>query len=133
MHSPEEKMRVVIDAMLQQTGWVVQDASRVNLAAGRGVVIREFPLKPGYGFADYLLFVDQKAAGVIEAMRAGTTLIGVRVQSQRYSEGLPDHLAASAQPLPFRYQSTGVETRFTCGLDPKARSRRIFHIHVSLQ
>lgn len=78
MQSPEEKARVVIDAMLQQAGWVVQDANRANLAAGRGVAIREFPLKLGYRFADYLLFVDQKAVGVIEAERAGTTLTGGR-------------------------------------------------------
>jgi type I restriction enzyme R subunit len=129
MQSPEVQARVVIDAMLQQAGWVVQDANRANLATGSGVAIREFPLKSGYGCADYLLFVNQQAVGVIEAKRVGTTLTGVEVQSQKYSEGLPDHLSAPVRPLPFRYQSTGIETRFTCGLDPEPRSRRTFHVH----
>jgi hypothetical protein len=43
---------------------VVCDVSQVNLAASRGVAVREFPLKSGHGFADYLLYVDGKAAGV---------------------------------------------------------------------
>jgi type I restriction enzyme R subunit len=129
MQSPEAQARVVIDAIPRQTGWVVQEANRGNLAAGRGMAFREFPLKSGYGCADYLLFVDQQAMGVIEAKRAGTTLTGVEVQSQKYSEGLPDYLSIPIRPLPFRYESTGVETRFTCGLGPEPRSRRVFHVH----
>ena len=32
-------------------------------------------------------------------------------------------------PLPFIYESTGTETRFTNGYDPEARSRRVFTFH----
>lgn len=32
-------------------------------------------------------------------------------------------------PLPFCYESTGVETRFTNGLDPEPRSRNVFAFH----
>ncbi len=77
MHSPEEQARAVIDAMLHQVGWVVQDVAQANLGVSRGVAIREFPLQPGHGFADYLLFVDQRAAAVIEAKKEDTTLTGV--------------------------------------------------------
>ena len=61
--------------MLVQAGWHVCDADQANITAYRGVAIREFPL-PGHGFADYLLYIDGRAAGVIEAKKAGTTLSG---------------------------------------------------------
>jgi hypothetical protein len=64
---PEQQARSNIDRLLQAAGWHVCDASAANIHAARGVAIREFPL-PGYGFADYLIYIDGKAAGVIEAM-----------------------------------------------------------------
>src|SRR5690606_22269619 len=93
------------------------------------VAIREFPLKSGHGFADYLLYVDGQAAGVIEAKKQGVTLSGVETQAEKYTTGLPDHLPRWHNPLPFAYQSTGVETRFTNGLDPEPRARRTFAFH----
>ena len=127
--NPEEQARINIDRLLEQAGWVVQDRGDVNLYAGRGVAVREFELKPGHGTADYLLYVDQKAAGVVEAKPEGTTLTGVEVQSDKYSVGLPDNLPAHERPLPFLYESTGVETQFTNRFDPDPRSRRVFSFH----
>ena len=101
----------------------------LNLSAGHGVAVREFPLAAGYGFADYLLYVDGKAAGVIEAKRAGTTLTGVELQSEKYGAGVPSGVPAAIRPLPFLYQSTGVETRFTNRLDPVPKSREVFAFH----
>lgn len=69
----EQQARGNIDVLLEAAGWHVCDASAANIHAARGVAIREFPL-PGYGFADYLLYVDGKAAGVIEAKKEGVTL-----------------------------------------------------------
>jgi len=129
MPTPEQEARENIDATLTATGWCVQDASAVNLYAGRGVAVREFPLKGGYGEADYLLFVDEQAVGAIEAKPEGTTLTGVELQSEKYSVGLPEKYPAATRPLPLLYQSTGVETRFTNRLDPEPRSRRVFHFH----
>src|SRR3712207_31838 len=77
MPTPEELARRTIDAALEAAGWCVQDASGANLYAGRGVALREFPLKAGHGFADYLLFVDAQAVGAIEAKPEGMTLTGV--------------------------------------------------------
>jgi len=131
MTKPEEAARLSIDAALREAGWVAQDANAVNLAAGRGVVVREFPLSSGYGFADYLLYADGQAVGVIEAKPEGTTLTGVEVQSEKYGGGLPDGIPAPVRPLPFLYQSTGVETRFTNQLDPEPCSRQVFHFHRS--
>ena len=128
--TPEAKARVEIDRMLDLAGWKVQKANEVNLAAARGVAIREFVLKPPHGRVDYLLFVDRKAAGVIEAKKEGETLTGVAWQSAKYLEGLPDWVESAVDgPLAFAYQSTGVETRFTNTRDPEARSRQVFWFH----
>ena len=126
--SSESQARENIDHLLTQSGWHVCDADKANIHASRGVAIREFPL-PGYGFADYLLYVDGKAAGVIEAKKEGVTLTGVETQSDKYTKGLPDGLPRWRDPLPFSYQTTGIETRYTNGLDPQPRSRPVFAFH----
>ena len=60
MTTPEARARLNIDSQLSACGWIVQDRLAMNLFAGRGVAVREFPLQTGY--ADYLLFVDRRAA-----------------------------------------------------------------------
>ena len=130
MLEPEQIARSAIDDLLRAAGWQVCGVADANIHGASGVAIREFPL-PGHGFADYLLYVDGKAAGVIEAKKQGVTLSGVETQSAKYTAGLPESLPAWSRPLPFSYQSTGVETRFTNGLDPEPRSRRIFAFHRS--
>ena len=127
--TPEQQARVNIDRLLEQAGWSVQDADSINLYASSGVAVRELPLKSGHGTADYLLYVNQKAAGVVEAKPEGSTLTGVEVQSEKYSTGLPDNLPAHHNPLPFLYESTGAETQFTNRLDPEPRSRLVFSFH----
>jgi type I restriction enzyme R subunit len=126
---PEALAREAIDVALSAAGWSVQDYSALNLHAALGVAVREFPLAPGFGFADYLLYVDGQAVGVIEAKKPGTTLSGVEPQAAQYAEGLPPSLPAPIRPLPFLYQSTGDETQFTNGLDLAPRSRRVFWFH----
>lgn len=126
--TPEDQAREKIDELLTAAGWHVCDVKDTNIHAARGVAIREFPL-PGHGFADYLLYVDGKAAGVIEAKREGVTLSGVEIQAEKYSKGLPAGLPRVSDPLPFAYQSTGTETRFTNGLDPQPRSRAVSAFH----
>ena len=128
--TPEQEARVNIDRLLEQAGWSVQNADSINLYASSGVALREFPLKSGHGTADYLLYVNQKAAGIVEAKPEGSTLTGVEVQSEKYSTGLPDNLPAHQRPLPFLYESTGVETQFTNRLDPEPRSRLVFSFHT---
>ena len=127
--TPEDRARETIDDLLDEAGWLVQGRDKANLNAGRGVAVRSFPLKAGHGFAVYLLYVDGQAAGVVEAKKEGETLTTYEIQTAKYSEGLPDGLKAHRRPLPFCYQSTGVETRFTNLLDPDARSRQVFAFH----
>jgi type I restriction enzyme, R subunit len=106
--TPEERARYKIDLMLDLTGWSVQDKDNFDPTASRGIAIREFPLKAG--FADYMLFVDRQAVGVVEAKKEGTPLSGVDTQSKKYLDGLPPHVQRVGTPLPFAYESTGVET-----------------------
>jgi type I restriction enzyme R subunit len=129
MLTAEQQARVVIDQLLTAAGWAVQDVKAANVHAARGVALREFELNPGHGTADYLLYVDGKAAGVIEAKKQGATLTGVEVQSARYAQGLPAALPAWRRPLPFLYESTGAETHFTNALDPEPRARNTFAFH----
>lgn len=123
--SPEQKARREIDAMLNESGWIVQNREDIELTAGRGIAVREFPMKSGFGFADYLLYLDRKAIGAVEAKAEGT-LAGVEAQSAKYAAGLPDKLPAHSRPLPFLFESNGSVTYFTNGLDPKPRSRQVF-------
>ncbi len=89
-----------------------------------GVVIREFPLSTGS--ADYMFFVDRKAVGVIEAKAEGTTLSGVVSQSGKYLDGFPENIKTYSNPLPFAYESTGVETFFRDIIDKEPKSKRLF-------
>ena len=130
MAQPEQQAREEIDRLLVAAGWRVCDFAEANIHAARGVAIREFPLESGFGFADYLLYVDGKAAGIIEAKKQGATLTGVEFQSSRYAQGLPASLPAWRRPLPFLYESTGIETHFTQGLDPEPRARPTFAFHT---
>ena len=100
----EARARVAIDLQLVASGWIVQDRSALNLYASQGVAVREFIMATGHGRADYVLFVDQKAVGAIEAKPSGTPLAGVEPQSAKYSKGLPKDLSAPVSPLPFLYE-----------------------------
>lgn len=124
---PEERARKTIDTLLEQAGWLVQDFERMNLSASHGTAVREFSLSSGT--ADYLLFIDHEPVGIIEAKKTGQTLIGVEEQSAKYLANLPDVLSTARSTLPFSYESTGIETRFTNHLDPEPRSRQIFAFH----
>lgn len=105
----------------------MQNYKDVNLAASFGVAVREVPLKDGV--ADYVLFINKKAVGVIEAKSPGTTLSGVEEQSEFYSKNISHTLPVIQEPLPFAYESTGVETFFRDVRDPFPHSRRIFAFH----
>src|SRR5882724_9409066 len=128
MPSPEELARDKIDELLTECGWILQNRSTINLSAGQGIAIREALLKDR-DEVDYLLFVDGKAIGTVEAKPEGHTLIGVEEQSGKYGKNLLDVYGKWREPLPFAYESTGVETQFTNQLDPDPKSRNVFAFH----
>jgi type I restriction enzyme R subunit len=126
--TPEQQAREKIDTQLVASGWAIQNYTKIDFSAGRGIALREVPLKSGT--CDYLLLVDRKPVGVVEAKKEGTLLSGVAEQSGHYSKNLPDFLAAvTPSKLPFLYESTGVETFFRDERDPDPRSRPVFSFH----
>ena len=125
--TPEARARQKIDAMLAAAGWIVQDRADVNLHAGQGVAVREVPTPTGP--ADYLLFVDGRACGALEAKPEGYTLSGVAAQGEDYTKAAPAGYPNWGNPLPFVYVSTGTETQFQDARDPLPRPRAVFAIH----
>ncbi|MEL6943619.1 MAG: DEAD/DEAH box helicase family protein, partial [Bacteroidota bacterium] len=125
---PEQIARDKIDQMLTAAGWLVQSKNKVNLFAGRGVAVREYQTSAGP--ADYVLFVDRKAVGIIEAKREeeGHRLTTVEDQSVEYAQAKLK-FGLNEEPLPFVYESTGTITRFRDFRDPKARGRQLFYFH----
>ena len=125
--NPEQIARDHIDQLLVQSGWIVQPKSKLNLTAGLGVAVTEY--RTDTGPVDYLLFIDRKPIGIIEAKKAeeGVRLTMVEDQSLRYAEGKLKYFDNA--PLHFAYESTGELTRFTDYRDPKPRSRPVFTFH----
>ena len=123
--NPEQIARDNIDNLLEEAGWKVQDKKKIDFNAGLGIAVREYDTDVGP--ADYVLFVDQKAVGVIEAKPEswGQKITTVEKQSGGYAEAKLKWVN-NKKPLPFVYESTGVITRFTDNRDPKPRSREVF-------
>ena len=126
--NPEQKARDNIDALLTQAGWVVQSVKKIDPNAGSGQAVREY--QTDVGPADYVLFVDKKAVGVIEAKKEelGHKLTEVELQTEGYAAAKLKWVNNKAS-LPFLYESTGIITRFTDARDPKPRSREVFNFH----
>ena len=125
--TPEQLARDKIDSELIRSGWLIQNKSKINLNAGTGVAVREY--QTDIGPADYVLFVDKKPVGIIEAKRAeeGVHLTMHEDQSEGYATAKLKYL--NNEKLPFVYESTGEVTRFTDYRDTKPRSRPVFTFH----
>lgn len=126
--NPEQKARDKIDNLLIQAGWTIQHKNRINFSASRGIAVREYQTDAGP--ADYMLFVDKKPVGVIEAKKEekGFHLNAVEEQTSDYGNAKLKWIKHE-EPLPFLYESTGVITWFTDRRDPKPRAREIFTFH----
>ncbi|MBF0548492.1 MAG: DEAD/DEAH box helicase family protein [Candidatus Riflebacteria bacterium] len=125
--NPEQIARDNIDKQLISCGWVVQNRSQLNLNASPGVAVREY--QTDVGPADYILFIDGKPVGVIEAKRKeqAEVLSVHEDQAEGYSEAKLKYL--NNEKLPFVYVSTGVITKLTDFRDPKPRARVVFSFH----
>jgi len=126
--TPEQKARVEIDKKLTTSGWALQDMNEFNPAKAPGVAVREF--RTDTGPVDYLLFIDRKPVGVVEAKKAeeGQNITYHETQTERYAES-NIRWAVSGQTVRFAYEATGIITRFTDYADEKARSREMFSFH----
>lgn len=125
--TPEQIARDKIDRALEESGWIIQSKDKINLGAGVGVAVREY--QTDVGPADYVLFVDKKPVGVIEAKaeEKAFQLTTAEEQSIGYAESKLKYL--QNDPLPFVCESTGEVTRFTDYRDPKPRSRPVFSFY----
>lgn len=125
--NPEQIARDEIDRRLIASGWIIQSIKQVNLSAGIGVAVQEY--QTDVGPADYLLFVEGKPCGIIEAKRAeeGHRITVHESQGEEYAKAKLKHL--KNEPLPYVYLSTGEITRFIDYTDPKPRAREIFSFH----
>lgn len=125
--NPEQIARDNIDKQLTACGWIIQSIKQVNLNAGLGIAVKEYITDVGP--VDYLLFVEGKPCGVIEAKREeeGHRINVHENQGEEYAHAKLKHL--KNDPLPFVYISTGEVTRFTDFTDPKPRARELFCFH----
>lgn len=125
---PEQRARDRIDHLLTQAGWQPQSKDSLNVFSSLGVAVRE--LQTTKGPADYVLFVDGRPIGVIEAKREeeGHRLTWHETQTEGYLTSRIK-LLDSGEPLRLGYESTGQVTRFTDYCDPKPRSRLVFAFH----
>lgn len=125
--SPEQIARDSIDKQLAACGWAIQDHKKINLQASAGVAVREY--RTDVGPADYVLFVDGKPVGVIEAKRKeeGDTLTVHEDQAEGYAAAKLKYL--NNEKLPFVYVSTGTVTRIIDLRDPKPRARTVYSFH----
>ncbi|MCL4796459.1 MAG: DEAD/DEAH box helicase family protein [Bryobacteraceae bacterium] len=123
--NPEQIARDVVDERLIASGWCVQDRETLDFNAGPGIAVREY--QTDVGPADFALFLDKRAVGVIEAKpdEWGHKITTVEEQSAGYATATLKWVN-NKERLPFVYESTGVITRFTDGRDPKPRSREVF-------
>ena len=124
--TPEQEARDKIDEQLSSAGWKVQDKTRIDFNAGLGLAVREYPTEVGP--ADYVLFVDKNAVGIVEAKPKewGHKITTVEEQSAAYAAATLKWVNPQ-EPPSFLYESTGVLTRFTDVRDPKPRSREVFN------
>ena len=124
--TPEQTARDKIDEQLSNAGWIVQDNKKIDFSAGLGIAVREY--QTSVGPADYILFVDKKPVGVVEAKPEnwGQRITTVEEQSGSYAAANLKWVN-NREPLPFVYETTGVLTRFTDSRDPKPRSREVFN------
>ena len=122
----EQVARDAIDAQLRAAGWSVQSKDAIDFRSGDGQAVREYVTDTGP--ADYVLFLDGKPVGVIEAKKEtlGHTITIAEDQTSEYAAAKLRYIQHSGVPLPFLYQATGVIIRFTDQRDPKPRSREVF-------
>ena len=127
--NPEQIARDAIDAQLIAAGWTVQAKDAIDFHAGQGQAVREYTTDSGP--ADYVLFVEGRPVGVIEAKKEtlGHTITAVEEQTADYASAKLRYIQSTGRPLPFLYEATGVLTRFTDQRDPKPRSREVFSFH----
>jgi len=127
--SPEEKARLEIDRKLELAGWHVVDRSNYTPSIS-AVAVKEGLLKGNYE-ADYLLFINGKAIGVLEAKKEDTKLSSiVAVQAEKYAHQLLTWYQCWQKPLPLVYLSNGKELMFRNISDKQSEYQPLQRMHT---
>ena len=110
--TPEEKARQKIDQWFADAGWKVINRDEYEPTC-TAVAIQEGLLK-GNLEADYFLFINGKAVGVLEAKREETDAFSSKVceQAALYARSVPNIYQTYQKPLPFIFTSNGKELYF---------------------
>ena len=110
--TPEEKARVKIDRWFEDAGWEVTDRDHYT-PASTAVAIREGLLENNLE-ADYFLFINGKAVGVLEAKRKEVDITAdyVAEQAEHYTRAVPCCYQTHSNPLPLVYLSNGESVLF---------------------
>ena len=126
--TPEEKARVKIDQWFADAGWKVIDRDGYEPTC-TAVAIREGLLK-GNLEADYFLFINGKAVGVLEAKREEVDVASSKVcdQATTYAKSVPKIYQAYQRPLPFIFTSNGRDLFFCDFREPDACFNQITSI-----
>jgi len=127
---PEAAARAEIDRLLTAAGCTRHDFKQANINTHWDGAIREFVLNPGQGHPDHLLYVKDKATGVIEAKKRRVTLTGVATHSYEHKKGLLEGPPASSNRRESSFQSKGAEPLFTKHLQAERRSRCAFGYYM---
>lgn len=108
---PEEKARVWIDRQLEEAGWRV--VSRDEFSASMSAAAVTEGLMKGGLEADYLLFLNGKAIGVVEAKADYVALDEVvSRQAENYAHKPLSWYPVWEKPLPLIYLSNGKDILF---------------------
>ena len=124
--NPEQKARDKIDAQLIETGWIVQDKKTFDASKGLGIAYKEYPTDVGP--VDYMLLIDSKPIGIIEAKPAnhGHKITSVEEQSKGYADAKLKY-NTNSKPLNFIIEATSKIIRITDRRDPKPRVREVYN------
>ena len=128
--TPEQIAREKIDRMFADAGWAV--VNRDNYSPEISAVAIEEGLMKGNCEADYLLFINGKAVGVLEAKRreVDVTASIVADQAEHYAKSVPNWCQAWFNPLPLAYVSNGNELYFRDLRNPDSQYESLKKIHT---
>ena len=128
--TPEEKARVLIDQMFNDSGWKVVPRDEYSPTISAAAI--EEGILQGGKEADYLLFINGKAVGVLEAKKASIDVSCEKVisQAEGYTQKLTKYYQFYSNPLPFVYVSNGHVTLFRDMRDPDSSYSPVGTIHT---
>ena len=126
---PEEKARKKIDMLLKKAGWSI--VPRDQYSPGVSAVAIEEGLLKGNLEADYLLFLEGKAIGVLEAKKESVSLDDIVAnQAENYTHKLLPMYQYWENPLPLIYLSNGKELLFKNAKIPGSTYQKLDAMHT---